>query len=419
MVAQLRILLTVALLFSSVSFAESLLIKNAKVHTLGSQGTLDNASILIVDGKVVKVAVDIAETESMNVIDAAGREVTPGIMNASTNLGLVEIGAVSSTVDSYSSEKDYSAAFSIAEIINPNSSLFAHNRINGLTRAMVKPSSSKALFSGAGSLIQLAKGDVPVVLTDNAAYLKYGEAAASIAGGTRALALFQIKMVFEDLSAYEKDAEEFKASSSLKIQEIEALMPMFKGEVPLVVSVNRVNDIRAILALQKKYSLKMILSGAKEAWKIADDIAAAKVAVMTNTYSNLPGSFESIANRIDAATILHAAGVELIFTNYANHNAYRLRGIAGNAVTYGLPWDVALAAITSTPAKWFGVADSYGKLEAGMDADLVIWDGDPLEVTTSADQVFIQGGIVNMVSRQTRLRDRYMNKGDMPAAYSK
>jgi len=163
----------------------------------------------------------------------------------------------------------------------------------------------------------------------------------------------------------------------------------------------------------------MILSAAEEAWMVADELAKANVAVIINPYNNLPSSFESIANRIDAATLLHKAGVELIISNGSSHNAYAIRQIAGNAVTYGLPWNIALAAITSMPAKWFGISNSYGTLEAGMDADLVIWDGDPLEVTTSVEQVFIQGKKVSMVSRQTRLRDRYLNKSDRPAAYSK
>lgn len=419
MMIHIRQILLLVLLLSGVTHAETILIKNATVHTVGIQGTLDKGDILIVDGKITTVGTEIPSAEGVTVIDAAGKVITPGLMNAKTALGLVEVSAIDATVDHRTGEKDYSASFSVAGAINPNSTLFAHNRINGLTRVMVVPDSNKNLFSGLGSLIKLSDDMQPVVIADNAVYLNYGARGARIAGGSRALALLKIKEVFNDLQIYSDGADDFKPKSSLKKRDIKALSPVFKGEIPLVVSVHQASDILAMIALKQQYSLKMIFAGAEEAWMVADKIAAAGIAVMMDPYTNLPGNFESIGNRIDSATLLHRAGVELIFTNGSSHNAYVVRQSAGNAVAHGLPWDAALAAITSNPAKWFGLADQYGTLEAGMDADIVIWDGDPLEVTTSADQVFIQGKAVEMVSRQTRLRDRYLNKGNSPAAYSR
>jgi imidazolonepropionase-like amidohydrolase len=415
----IQALVLTLIVISGLVNAEAILIKNAKIHTLGTLGTLAKADLLIIDGKISSVGIELPESSEMRIIDANGKQITPGIMNASTALGLVEVNAIETTVDDESTEKEYSASFTIAEVIDSNSSLFSHNRINGLTRAMVIPDSKNTLFSGRGSLIKLQSDMQPVVLADNAVYLNYGEKGATISGGTRALALMKIKEMFNDLRVKATDSEEFKAKSSLKDRDIEALGPMFRGEVPVVVSVHKVNDMLNMLAIQKEYSLKMIFNGAEEAWKIADKIAAAKVAVLMNPYSNLPRSFESVANRSDRATLLSQAGVELIFSNSSSHNAYAARLGAGHAVGYGLDWDIALAAVTSTPAKWFGIGNSYGTLEAGMDADLVIWDGDPLEVTTSAEQVFIQGEQLDMVSRQTRLRDRYLNKTDLPPAYSK
>jgi len=397
----------------------AILIENATIHTLGSQGLLKDASLLIKNGKIVTIGIGVPVPESATVIDAAGREITPGLMNAKTALGLVEVSAIKSTVDSGISNKNYSSSFSIADVINPDSTLIAHNRINGLTRAMVVPSNDKALFQGKGSLIKLSRGFEPVVIKDNAAYLNYGVKGATVASGSRALALLQIKEAFEDAKKYADKPDGFKAESSLKKRDVRALLPVLKGDIPLVVSVHRASDILTMIALKEEYSIKMILSGAEEGWMVADKIAAANISVMINPYANLPSNFEKIANRIDLATLLHEAGVEIILTNFSSHNAYVIRHLAGNAVAYGLPRDIALAAISSTPAKWFGLANHYGTLEAGMDADLVIWDGDPLEVTTSADRVFIQGEEVEMVSRQTRLRDRYMEKTSLPAGYSK
>ena len=415
----IQALVLTLIVISGLVNAEAILIKNAKIHTLGTLGTLAKADILIIDGKISSVGIDLPESSEMRIIDANGKQITPGIMNASTALGLVEVNAIETTVDNESTEKEYSASFTIAEVIDSNSSLFSHNRINGLTRAMVIPDSDNSLFSGRGSLIKLQSAMQPVVLADNAVYLNYGEKGATISGGTRALALMKIKEMFNDLRVKATESDDFKAKSALKDRDIEALGPMFRGEVPVVVSVHKVNDMLNMLAIQKEYSLKMIFHGAEEAWEIADKIAAAKVAVLMDPYSNLPGSFESVANRSDRATLLSQAGVELIFSNGSSHNAYAARLGAGHAVGYGLNWEIALAAVTSTPAKWFGIGNSYGTLEAGMDADLVIWDGDPLEVTTSAEQVFIQGEQLVMVSRQTRLRDRYLNKTDLPPAYLK
>ncbi len=397
----------------------AIIIENATIHTLGSQGTLKNASILIENGKISTIGIGIPKPDSAKVIDAEGREITPGLMNAKTSLGLVEISAIETTVDNNINDKSYSSSITIAEVINPDSTLFAHNRMNGVTRAMVVPSNDKALFQGSGSFIKLSSGFDSVVIEDNAAYLTYGSKGAKIAGGSRALALLQIKEAFEDVKKYAEKSEGFKAESSLKKRDIRALLPVLKGDIPLVVSVHRANDILTMIALKEAYSLKMILSGVEEGWMVAEKIAAAKIAVIINPYQNLPSSFEKIANRIDLATLLNEAGVEIILSNFSSHNAYVIRQLAGNAVAYGLPRDIALAAITSTPARWFGLANHYGTLEAGMDADLVIWDGDPLEVTTSADRVFIQGEEVLMVSRQTQLRDRYLKKTNLPAAYSK
>ncbi len=400
----------------------TLLIENAKIHTMGTQGMLKNGSLLIENGKISMIGTGIPKPEGVTIINARGKDITPGLMNAQTSLGLVEISAIDSTIDSKANNKDYSASFSIAGAINPNSSLIPHNRINGLTRAMVIPANSKSLFQGKGSLIKLSQGMQTVVLEDNAAYLTYGEKGARNAGGSRALALMQIREVLREVKDFRDDDSEFKSETPLKKRDIKALLPVLKGDIPLVITVHRASDIMAMIKLNEEFSLKMIFSGVEEGWMIADKIAAAKIPVIIDPYLNLPNSFEKIASRIDNATLLHKAGVELIIANLnftGSHNAYVIRQSAGNAVTHGLPWDIALAAITSMPGKWFGVANQYGTLEAGMDADLVIWDGDPLEVTTSAERVFIQGKEIPMISRQTRLRDRYLNKTDLPAAYSR
>ena len=151
---------------------------------------------------------------------------------------------------------------------------------------------------------------------------------------------------------------------------------------------------------------------------VAEALAAAKIPVILDPLLNLPGNFETLGATLESAARLHAAGVMIAFATSDSHNARNLKQAAGNAVAHGLPWEVALAALTVNGASIYDHGHSYGKLEAGMDADVVVWDGDPLEVTTFADHVFIRGEPVVMQSRQTLLRDRYLElDGALPPAY--
>jgi imidazolonepropionase-like amidohydrolase len=168
-----------------------------------------------------------------------------------------------------------------------------------------------------------------------------------------------------------------------------------------------------VLALAKRYGIKPVISGGTEAWVVAEELAAADVPVLIDALVNLPVTFDVIGARLDAAALLARAGVRVGFTQFfsdASHNARKIRQVAGNAVAHGLPWDVALAGLTSVPAEIFGVAETRGRIAEGQAADLVLWSGDPLEVTTVAEQVWIGGNAIPMRSRQTELRDRYLEK---------
>lgn len=410
---------TVGTLVDPMGDKKITLLKGAKIHTMGSLGVMESADLLIVDNIIQEIGTGLVVPDGAEVIDVTGKEITPGLFNVSTALGLVEISAVKSTVDSRNTDKSYSASLSIADVINPDSSLWAHNRMNGLTHAVVKPSNSKSLFDGQGSVIKLSNGMDHLILRDAAAYMTYGDRAAELAGGTRALALQMIKAVFADLQKMTEaeDVDKYKPKSNLKLRELKALLPVITESKPVVVNAHRANDILAMLALAKQYALTMIIAGAEEAWMVKDQIAEAKVALILNPYSNLPNSFEKIGNRIDQMSLLHEAGIPMMISNSSSHNAYVIRQIAGNAVAYGLPHEVALASMTKTPAQWFGMDNLIGTIESGMQADLVVWDGDPLEITTSADMVYVGGNVMPMTSRQTKLRDRYLNVDERRPGY--
>jgi imidazolonepropionase-like amidohydrolase len=179
----------------------------------------------------------------------------------------------------------------------------------------------------------------------------------------------------------------------------------------VVFSVDRASDISRTIAFAKRNGMKPVIAGGAEAWLVADELAKAKVPVLLDALINLPGNFDSIGSRLDNAALLHAAGVQIAFTQFGDsHNARKVRQVAGNAAAHGLPKEAALAALTGEPAEIFGLGRTRGRIAPGQTADLVLWSGDPLEVTSVADQVWIAGRAVAMRSRQHELRDRYLQR---------
>jgi imidazolonepropionase-like amidohydrolase len=339
-------------------------------------------------------------------------------------LGVVEVGAVEGTRDGRVQDDRVTAAFNVADALNPRSVLIPVNRIEGLTRAVVAPAPGKSLIAGQGVVITLGGPGDFLVRSPVAMFAVLGEQGSHLAGGSRAAALLRLKEAFQDALDYNANRKAFDAGDrraySFSRLDLEALLPVVKGQLPLVVAVDRASDIETVLRFAKEWKLKLILSGVTEGWKVADQIAAAKVPVLVNPMADLPDSFESMGSTLENAARLHKAGVTLAFMTGDAHNARNLKQGAGNAVAYGLPWDAALEAMTIAPARIWGIADHYGTLEPGKDADVVIWDGDPLELSTFADAVFIRGKEMPMKSRQTELRDRYKDLGGtMPPAYKK
>lgn len=404
--------------------AESYLIKGATLHTATAKGVLKNADVLIQNGKISQVSqglnlADIKSNEEIQVIDGKDKHVTPGLINASTTMGLVEIDAVSSTVDEATTSHAMSASFNIAPAINFRSTLIPQNRINGLTRAIVLPSSDKALFAGQGSAIVL-QSSMQGLLNDNVAVVAaYGDEGADKAGGSRAAAMQLLEQALTD-ARYLRSHEArylpgYQWEFSLPVNDLKALYPVLDKKVPLVVSAHRADDILRLIALSKKHKVRLVIRGGGEAWTVAKQLAESQVPVIMDPMRNLP-QFESLSVRIDGAAKLYQAGVKLLLTGGGTHNAYLVRQSAGNAVAYGLPAEAAVEAMTINTAEVFGLKN-YGQLKAGMEADIVVWDGDPLEITSNPEVVLIQGESQPMVSRATRLRDRYwdLSKDTQPA----
>lgn len=388
--------------------AQHLLIKNARIHTMGVGGILEDSDILIRDGKLRELGKNLQAGNEVQIIDAKGRNVTPGLFGGLSTIGLDEISLEESTVDQSLDLKQMRPEFNVNYAYNPASSLVAINRIEGILYAVLNPSEKGSIFEGQGAPVILDGHSLPK--GPNAIFISLGSAAMGDSGGSRAGQYMLLNQAFSEVTAGGDENGPFRLLTQAGRRALKS------RNNPYVINVNRAVDIRRALEFIKANRLRAVISGAAEAWMVASELKAAKVPVIIDPLLNLPGSFDTLGARLDNAAILDAAGVEVIFSAGGAHNMRKIRQAAGNATANGMPHAAAMAAITSIPARVFSYAG--GKLEAGEVANLVIWGGDPLEVNSAADAVVIAGVAQTMVSRQTLLRDRYLPpKGAMPRAY--
>ncbi len=395
--------------------AEAVAIVGATVHTMTAAGTIENATVVLDGGRIAAVGVGAAIPPNARRIEARGLVVTPGLIDSLSRIGLVEVGAVDGSADTTSDDDRFHAALSVADALNPRSSLVAVNRVEGLTTAVVFPQAGeKSLIAGQAVAVELGDEQLRLVASPAAMFVVLGEAGAERAGGSRAAAMLHLREALaeaRDFAAHRAAWNEGRHRSyELSRLDLEALAPVVRGELPLVVWAHRASDLEAALAFVRdgrEPAVRLILAGATEAWKIADAIAAAKVPVLFDPLDNLPTSFEQLGARLDQAALLEKAGVRFAFASGDAHNARNLRQAAGNAVAEGLPWTRALAAITSDAAKIWGLDARLGTIAVGQDATLAVWDGDPLEITTYPKQVFVRGVEMPKRTRQNDLLDRY------------
>ena len=420
----------VVLAFSLPALAGTTAIVGGKVHTVGPQGTIENGTVLIVDGRIAAVGDDVAVPAGAETIDASGKIVTPGLFSPFGQLGLVEVGMSAGPLDYAQRGDQFTAGFDVADAYNPRSSLIAINRIEGVTRAVIAPTPGYPNESGAGHIIAGLAAVVNLgddnVLDQRAAAMvvTLGEYGAALSGGTRAAAWLMLRNALDEALDYREHKGDFERGMRrdyvYSMHDLEALQGVINGNTPMIVGIDRASDIAVLIALVNEYGVTAIISGGSEAWMLASEIAAAGIAVIAGPTANLPGNFDRINARLGTASILIDAGVKVAIadSDAQTHNAGNITQSAGNAVALGLDWDAALRAITLSPAEIFGMAATVGSIESGKAADIVIWPGDPLELTNFPEQVFINGEAIPMESRQTLLRDRYL-KADKPPAYRK
>lgn len=409
--------------------AQDFAITNATVATGDGSAPVENATVVVQGGKVVAAGTGVAVPAGVQTIDGRGTWVTPGIFAAATTLGLWDVEAVDESNDSSARGSDFGAALDVVPALNPSSQHVSVARTGGATRASVYSQPTSSIFGGQGAVIDL--GADPDMVTKPRAFqmIALGETGARIAGGSRTA-------TFVELAAALREAREVANGqrkpddSQLNRQDAEALVAVLNGEQALYVVVDRAADIRQVLGLRSTYpSLRLVLVGAAEGWLVADAIAAAGIPVITDPLDDLPVSFEQLAATQSNVGRMVDAGVKVALGTLDGGTGNQPRNaaqFAGNLVALqkipranGLTWGEAFAAISSVPAEIAGYGGRLGVLRPGATADVVIWDGDPLEVSSAPLRVFIDGVEQPLVNHQTRLRDRYrdLDESDLPKAY--
>ena len=389
--------------------AQTIAITGGTVYPV-SGPKIENATVLIRDGKIAAVGTNVAVPAGATRIDASGKWVTPGLIDGAGQMGLREIGAVQNTNEATLRGNEVAASFNVLEGINPASTLIAVNRIEGITTTLAVPNGS--LIWGQAVLIDLDGSTIEAMRAKSPAAMvaDLSEGAKDAGGGSRAGVAQRLRRVLNDAREYATRRADYRRRQiqdlGASAADLEALQPVLRGELPLLVVANRRSDIETALRIAKEYKLRLILAGAAEGWMIPNEIAAAGVPVLVEPMDNIP-SFDALGIRYENASLLAKGGVKVALMETATENTRDLRQQAGNAVASGMTWEQALRAVTLTPAEIFGVADRYGSLEVGKVANVVVWSGDPFDFATGVEHVFIRGRDIPLRSRQTELLERY------------
>jgi Amidohydrolase family len=418
----MKLLLLAGAMAASLGIASSangdeFLVRGATVHTVSSQGTLKDADVLVRDGVIAAVGTNLAAPAGAAIIEARGRPLTPGMFGGLTAIGIEEVSQEPTTVDTtlgqnapawnqqWRPELDLTLAF------NPRSVLVPVARVEGVTWTVLAPGlgdgdsgiEADSIIGGQSAAVSLDGGFDSVLSGSRVLFVQMGSAGARVAGGTRAAEYMLLDQAIREA----RTPGAVTAGALLHVGGREALAHFLAGG-RVVFQVDRAADILRVVALAKRNGMSPVISGGAEAWVVAKDLAQGQVPVILDPLVDLPGDFDRLAaTRYNAARLQHA-GVRIAFSAGDARNARLIRQLAGNAVARGLPWDAALAAITANPADIFGMGATRGRIATGQVADLVLWSADPLEVSTLADQVWIAGRSIDLRSRQTELRDRYI-----------
>ena len=417
-----RTLLAIGLsLLAGNAAAQQLLIRNATVHTAGAQGTLQNTDVLVRDGNIAAIGRGLS-ANGADVVDAGGKPLTPTLFGGITAIGLDEVSAEDPTTDQslalgQGKQMVVRPEFDVTLAYNPASILVPIARVEGIGFTLLGADTANggSIIAGQGAVVRLDGSADPA--GPKLLFVQIGSEGATLSGGTRASQWMLLDQFIDEVRGRIPAAAPM---AMLTPAGRDTLARYLNGGGRMMVEVHRAADIRQLLRWSQRHSVRIAIQGGAEAWMLAPQLAAAKVPVFVDPLANLPNSFDELGATLQNAARLRAAGVQVGFSqsDKASHNARKIRQSAGNAVANGLPWEDGLAGLTRVPAEALGVSDRIGTITVGKRADLVLWTGDPLDVSTVAKQVWFDGRAIPMRSRQTELRDRYLRAaGDLPRAY--
>lgn len=417
--------------FAAPVAAETIAIMGGRVVIGDGSAPINGGTVIIRDGKVVAAGTGVSVPSGARQIDAAGKWVTPGVFAGFTRLGLAEVEAVNGTNDKSGGRSGFSAAIDVAPAIDPFRSPFAVSRSAGVTRAVVAPEAGGNIFAGQGAIADLGADSDPVTKARAFQFAEFGEEGAASAGGSRAGTHLHFRAMLREAQDYAAGRGTFD-DELLKAEDAKALLSVLGGETRLLIHVEGANDMLRLIELKREFpTVKMVFVGASEGWRVAPQLVQAGIPVIASALNDLPATFEMLGATQSNIGRMKDAGVDVAIGMINDNESHQVRyttQYAGNLVSLqfvpgatGLTWDEAFAAISSVPAEIMGVGDRFGSLKTGRAADVVIWDGDPLELSSAATTVIIDGIEQPLGNRQDRLRDRYARptEGDLPKAYDR
>jgi imidazolonepropionase-like amidohydrolase len=440
--------------------AQTVAITGATVGLGDGSEPIPGATVVIRDGKIVGAGVGVPFPRDAEVIDARGKWVTPGIVAGFSRLGLSEVDlSADGTTDDSAPNGPFSAAIDVAPAINPLTTTIPVNRADGVTRAIVAPSVARNIFAGQGAVIDLGADMNPITARRRFQFVELGETGAARAGGSRASAHVLFRNALREASELQRFAVPVSSTAApepgpepvvrdpnesrligpnarrsedvlLTRFDAAALVPVLQGSQYLLVHVERASDILQVIRLKREFpTLKLVLVGVTEGWTVADQIAASGIPVIASAANDLPSSFEQLAATWSNVGRMRNAGVKVSIGMIDDNDTrylFNQRQYAGNLVALqkvpgatGVSWGDALAMLTSAPAEAIGLGGQLGSLRSGRRGDVVIWSGDPLEMTSNVEAVWIDGVRQPLETRQTKLRDRYrdLTPNTLPEAY--
>jgi len=385
----------------TASRAECVALEGGRIVAPGEKPSA--GTVVLQDGKIVAAGAGVAIPAGCRRVSVTGKVVTPGLIDPLSTLGLDEIDLESSTQDVDAGTTDpVRAAFRVADGYDPDSVLIPVARLGGVTSVAIAPgggvvSGQCAWVDLAGTTQEAGVKKAPIAVTVNLA-------------GTAGASLRMLRELLDDARRFTLQREAWEKGQSRAFPwsrlDLEALRPVVEGAIPLVIGADRASDIEAVLRFAAEQRVRVIVRGASEGHLVASQLARASVGVIVDPTVYGPGSYDQVRAIRGNAALLRKAGVLVTISTGSPHNLRKLRQLAGNAVRDGLPWEDALDAITGAPAQLYGMT-GYGMLAAGAFANVAVWSGDPLEISTRLEQLYLNGEPVTLRSRQTELFERY------------